>query len=123
MTDLFHAADRADHHAARLLLPHLAADGAISRRLINDIMNTAFGGSDGRWTQRTSFEVLEHALALHLRSSGQGLNSLLKSAAWSHFRAAPDPDGAERGATRLAAIFNASRHRRRRGPAYGRPAR
>ncbi|MEL0252019.1 MAG: hypothetical protein VW935_08735, partial [Novosphingobium sp.] len=72
MTDLFHAADRADHHAARLLLPHLAADGAISRRLINDIMVTAFGGSDadGRWTQRTSFEVLEHALALHLRSSG-----------------------------------------------------
>ncbi|MEG9474590.1 MAG: strawberry notch family protein [Sphingomonas sanguinis] len=77
MTDLFHAADRADHHAARLLLPHLAADSVISRRLINDIMVTAFGGSDadGRWTQRTSFEVLEHALAVHLRSSGQGLNS------------------------------------------------
>ncbi|WP_298089658.1 strawberry notch-like NTP hydrolase domain-containing protein [uncultured Sphingomonas sp.] len=77
MTDLFHAADRADHHAARLLLPHLAADSVISRRLINDIMVTAFGGSDadGRWTQRTSFEVLEHALALHLRSTGQSLKS------------------------------------------------
>ncbi|MBN2974304.1 hypothetical protein FHR20_004321 [Sphingomonas leidyi] len=77
MTDLFHAADGADHQAARLLLPHLAADSVISRRLINDIMVTAFGGSDadGRWTQRTSFEVLEHALALHLRSSCQGLNS------------------------------------------------
>ena len=34
MTDLFHAADRADHHAAHLLLPHLAADSAITRRLI-----------------------------------------------------------------------------------------
>ncbi|WP_029548040.1 strawberry notch-like NTP hydrolase domain-containing protein, partial [Sphingobium yanoikuyae] len=77
MTDLFHAADRADHHAARLLLPHLAADSPISRRLLNDIMITAFGGTDadGRWTQRTSFEVLEHALALHLRARGRVMAS------------------------------------------------
>ncbi|MBN9940348.1 hypothetical protein JND29_14805, partial [Listeria monocytogenes] len=43
----------------------------------NEAMVSAFGGSDaeGRWTQRESFEVLEHALALHIRASGSSLSS------------------------------------------------
>lgn len=77
MTDLFHAADRAEHDAARLLLPHLASECAVNRRLLNEVMAAAFGGSDadGQWTQRRSFEVLEYALALHLRARGPVLSS------------------------------------------------
>ena len=77
MTDLFHAADRAEHDAARLLLPHLASECAVTRRLLNEVMAAAFGGSDadGQWTQRRSFEVLEYALALHLRARGPVLSS------------------------------------------------
>ncbi|NJR80780.1 hypothetical protein [Sphingomonas corticis] len=77
MTDLFHAADRAEHDAARLLLPHLASECALTRRLLNEVMAAAFGGSDadGQWTQRRSFEVLEYALALHLRARGPVLSS------------------------------------------------
>lgn len=77
MTDLFPAAERADHHAARLLLPHLASGEPITRRALNEAMVSAYGGSDadGRWTQRESFEVLEHALALHLRKAGTTLAS------------------------------------------------
>ncbi len=73
MTDLFDAADRADREAARRLLPHLQAETPITRRTLNDAMVTAFGGTDaeGRWTQRHSFEILEHALALYLRSIAQ----------------------------------------------------
>jgi hypothetical protein len=45
--------------------------------MLNDVMWKAYGGSDadGRWSQRTSFEVLEHALALHQRSSPISLTS------------------------------------------------
>lgn len=77
MTDLFQAAACADHDAARLLVPHLAAGAAITRRVLNEAMVAAYGGSDadGRWTQRASFEVLEHALALHLRASDTKLHS------------------------------------------------
>src|SRR6202007_2371734 len=43
----------------------------LTRRHLNDAMAAAFGGSDadGCWTQRDSFEVLEHALALHIREA------------------------------------------------------
>ncbi|MDF0491371.1 strawberry notch family protein [Sphingomonas sp. H39-1-10] len=77
MTDLFHAANRADREAARQLLPRLNSGQTITRRHLNDAMVTAYGGSDaeGRWTQRESFEVLEHALALHIRASDRALNS------------------------------------------------
>ncbi|WP_210359005.1 strawberry notch-like NTP hydrolase domain-containing protein [Sphingomonas beigongshangi] len=77
MTDLFHAADRAEHDAARLLLPHLASGSPVTRRLLNEVMAAAFGGSDadGHWTQRRSFEVLEYAVALHLRACGPVLSS------------------------------------------------
>lgn len=78
MTDLFHAADCADRAAARLILPLLEAGQSITRRMLNDAMLKGYGGSDadGRWTQRTSFEVLEHALTLHLRATRASLRSL-----------------------------------------------
>ena len=68
MTDLFEATARADREAADLLCRHLDGNEPITRRHLNDAMVQAFGGSDadGRWTQRDSFEILEHALALHL---------------------------------------------------------
>ena len=71
MSDLFEAAAQAEREAVRLLLPRLRADEAIQRRHLNEAMTAAFGGSDadGRWTQRASFELLEHALAIHLQSS------------------------------------------------------
>ncbi len=77
MTDLFHAANRADHEAARQILPRLSLGEQITRRHLNEAMVAAYGGSDadGRWTQRESFEVLEHALALHFRALGPGLSS------------------------------------------------
>ncbi|PBN41358.1 strawberry notch-like NTP hydrolase domain-containing protein [Sphingobium sp. D43FB] len=78
MTDLFHAANRADREAARQLLPHLSSGQPVTRRRINEAMVAAYGGSDaeGRWTQRESFEVLEHALALHIRALDRTLTSL-----------------------------------------------
>ena len=71
MTDLFHAAKQSDRQAARLLLPLLCSGETITRRDLNQAMIAAYGGSDaeGRWTQRESFEILEHALSLHIRSS------------------------------------------------------
>jgi len=77
MTDLFKAADHADRQAARQLLTSLSSDTPLTRRQLNEAMVSAFGGSDaeGRWTQRESFEVLEHALALHIRASGSSLSS------------------------------------------------
>ena len=77
MTNLFHAAARADREAARQLLPILSSGQQVTRRHLNDAMVAAFGGSDaeGLWTQRDSFEVLEHALALHLSASPVSLTS------------------------------------------------
>lgn len=77
MTDIFHAAARADREAARQILPRLGAGQPITRRHLNEAMVAAYGGSDadGRWTQRESFEVLEHALALHFRVSERTLSS------------------------------------------------
>lgn len=77
MTDLFQARARADRLAARHLLPYLSSGAPISRRLLNEAMVATFGGTDaeGRWTQRDSFEVLEHAVALHLRAARQQISS------------------------------------------------
>lgn len=80
MTDLFdpkHDRGTACTDAARMLLPLLGGQTKLSRRDLNEAMVHAFGGSDaeGRWTQRESFEVLEHALALHLVSGSQPLQT------------------------------------------------
>lgn len=78
MPDLFDAAAQADREAVRLLLPHLQSGDPIHRRALNQAMSEAFGGSDadGHWTQRGSFELLEHALAIHLRASGSLLSGM-----------------------------------------------
>lgn len=78
MRDLLDLTHVNDAPAARTIAALLASDGAITRRQLNDAMVQAFGGSDadGRWTQRDSFEMLEHALALHLASDGHRIDTL-----------------------------------------------
>ncbi|RNJ62825.1 MAG: hypothetical protein EDM03_09320 [Porphyrobacter sp. IPPAS B-1204] len=71
MTDLFEAAAQRRppaQLAARALSILIDNGTVITRATMNQAMASAFGGSDatGRWTQRESFEVLEHALALSL---------------------------------------------------------
>jgi hypothetical protein len=73
MSDLFDTAPcRASSFtaAARELVPAVLGEEKITRTLLNAAMTAAFGGSDadGRWTQRESFEVLEHAVALAMRN-------------------------------------------------------
>ena len=64
MTDLFSTAENADRSAALLLQDRLRAGDSITRAALNEAMTKAYGGTDaqGCWTQRESFEVLEHAL-------------------------------------------------------------
>ena len=78
MTDLFSTAANADRCAALLLQDRFRSGETITRALLNAAMTEAYGGSDaqGRWTQRESFEVLEHALALHLRTRPYELQAL-----------------------------------------------
>ena len=75
MTDLFEAAARPFTLAAEQIRQSFAGSAPVARAHINAAMIAAFGGSDadGRWTQRDSFEALEHALALHLRATPIGL--------------------------------------------------
>ncbi|WP_379923701.1 strawberry notch-like NTP hydrolase domain-containing protein [Erythrobacter sp. R86502] len=73
MTDLFEAAAqrRTPAQLAARALSILIENGTtITRAMMNETMTSAFGAGDasGRWTQRDSFEVLEHALALSLTS-------------------------------------------------------
>lgn len=78
MIDLFDATARADRVAAELLQTHLQTGTQLTRRHLNEAMTTAFGGSDadGHWTQRDSFEILEHAVAIYLRGKPYSLSSL-----------------------------------------------
>lgn len=73
MTDLFEAAAqrRTPAQLAARALSILIDNGTtLTRAMMNATMTSAFGAGDasGRWTQRDSFEVLEHALALSLTS-------------------------------------------------------
>lgn len=78
MSNLFDTAAQADREAVRLLLPHLQSGDPVHRRVLNQAMSAAFGGSDadGHWTQRDSFELLEHALSIHLQASGSILSGM-----------------------------------------------
>ena len=78
MPDLLSTAATADRRAALLLQDQLRAGDTITRALLNAAMTEAYGGSDaqGRWSQRESFEVLEHALTLHLRTRPYALQAL-----------------------------------------------
>ena len=74
MTDLFEAAAqrRTPAQLAARALSILIDNGTtITRAMMNATMTSAYGGIDasGRWTQRDSFEVLEHALALSLSAA------------------------------------------------------
>lgn len=74
MTDLFEAAAqrRTPAQLAARALSILIDNGTtITRAMVNATMTSAYGGNDasGRWTQRDSFEVLEHALALSLSAA------------------------------------------------------
>ena len=68
MFDLLDLPPVTDHSAAARIAGLLASGTPIARRDLNEAMTTAFGGSDadGHWTQRDSFEMLEHGIALHL---------------------------------------------------------
>ena len=68
MFDLLDLPTVNDRAAADEIALLLAAGTPIGRSDLNQAMTAAFGGSDadGRWTQRDSFEMLEHAVALHL---------------------------------------------------------
>ena len=69
MSNLFDVTPASERRAATLIVDRLRADGPLGRGDLNAAMCEAFGGSDadGRWTQRDSFEMLEHALAHYLQ--------------------------------------------------------
>jgi len=78
MFDLLDLPPVNDHSAAENIAGLLAAGTSIARRNLNEAMIAAFGGSDadGHWTQRDSFEMLEHGIALHLASRPYQLKAL-----------------------------------------------
>jgi predicted RNA methylase len=83
MRDLLDLPPLTDVTAAREIAALLATGAIITRRDLNEAMTRCFGGSDadGCWTQRGSFEMLEHALALHLRTRPHALDGLADVAA------------------------------------------
>ena len=78
MPNLFEAADAAERRASEILAQKLGGDEPITRRVLNAAMTEAFGGTDAdsKWTQRDSFELLEHALAHHLLTGPYPLREL-----------------------------------------------
>ena len=78
MPNLFEAADAAERRASEILAQKLGAEEPITRSVLNAAMTEAFGGTDadGKWTQRDSFELLEHALAHHLITDPYPLREL-----------------------------------------------
>jgi hypothetical protein len=78
MTDLFDTALAAERRAATVLVESLQSGGPLTRSLLNAAMADGYGGSDadGLWTQRDSFEVLEHALAHYLQLRPYPLDAL-----------------------------------------------
>ncbi|WP_230771740.1 strawberry notch family protein [Sphingomonas sp. Leaf4] len=68
MSDLFDLSTPAPV-AAHRLRELLATSAPITRADLNTAMRAAGGSdADGNWSQRDSFDTLEHALALHLRT-------------------------------------------------------
>ena len=79
MSDLLDLPPVTDRPAALTIALALASGEPITRRALNNAMTAAFGGTDaeGRWTQRDSFEMLEHAVALHLAAASWSMTSLI----------------------------------------------
>jgi hypothetical protein len=77
MTDLFDTVANAEHSAAQQILAQIRSGDAVTRAHLNAAMTDAYGGNDaqGRWSQRDSFEMLEHATALYLRERPYNLQS------------------------------------------------
>jgi len=63
--------------AAKLIKQCLVTDNPVTRAHLNAAMTDAYGGTDadGCWTQRDSFEALEHALAMRLAASPLALRT------------------------------------------------
>ena len=78
MLDLLDLPAITDRDAAIIIAQQLASGAPVTRRDLNAAMTSTFGGSDadGRWTQRDSFEMLEHALALHLTARPYNLETI-----------------------------------------------
>jgi predicted RNA methylase len=78
MLDLLDLPAITDRPAALTIAAILADGQQITRRDLNTAMTATFGGSDanGHWTQRDSFEMLEHAIALHLASKPYTISAL-----------------------------------------------
>jgi hypothetical protein len=77
MSDLFDTAAAAEKRATAFLCERLRTQRPITRADLNAAMIEGFGGTDaeGYWTQRDSFEILEHALAHHLQSRPYSLRT------------------------------------------------
>jgi len=78
MFDLLDLPPVTDHSPAARIAGLLASGTPIARRDLNEAMTATFGGSDadGHWTQRDSFEMLEHGIALHLASQPYQLTGM-----------------------------------------------
>lgn len=78
MTNLSDAATTAERRATTFLVEQLRSAERITRADLNAAMGAGFGGTDadGLWTQRDSFEILEHALTHHLQFGPYPLRSL-----------------------------------------------
>lgn len=78
MTNLFDTVSTAERRASTLLVDRLRSTTPITRADLNAAMVEGYGGTDadGLWTQRDSFEILEHALAHHLQFGPYPLRSL-----------------------------------------------
>ena len=75
MSDLLDLATVDELPAARKIAALIASGASVARKDLNAVLTAARGGTDadGSWTQRDSFELLEHAVALHLVSASPPL--------------------------------------------------
>jgi len=73
MTNLLTKLENPDCEAADRMLDALTSTGSIDRAAMNASMTAAYGATNasGCWTQRDSFEVLEHAISRYLVCSGK----------------------------------------------------
>ena len=83
MSDLFDTTTAAERRAATILVDRLRSTEPITRADLNAAMVEGYGGTDadGLWTQRDSFEILEHVLAHYLQFRPYPLGSLSDVAA------------------------------------------
>ena len=78
MTELFDTLAGPDRLASDHMLAALATTGTINRATMNAAMVAGYGDTNasGRWTQRDSFEVLEHSLVRYLTANAKPVVSV-----------------------------------------------